>query len=721
MSVLKIQRIKRSTVFSDEFNNLTENNEIDFSRKNIAVVYAPNGVGKTSLAQVFNEEQQSELIGSYGELTELRGENGIFHIIHDQNKRNIIGGQTEDYVMGDDIKYERELRKTIDNAFKTMRENVLIPELKNFGITKSTSKLINRIENHNIQGYTKSLANNQKKGNDIDLDDFINNISAITYIEQELEEEKIKFLIKYGDGDNSIIAQIQSITEVVFTRNERIQEVEENSDAIELLNKYPNKQQCVVCDNNDINPMDLISQKTENKRNILNSLDENIRALIEKILNEIKDDDPFRIKQILTDTITNGDITGLQTLKAEISRLINIYSNGIQNLFYKSLNEANLIENWNEYQALLNRQLNITDEDIQFIECMLNDNLGKNITLKRDDESKDIKILLDENEFLNKDRQNLHLSTGEQNFISLTFEFLKAKNLVKQIIVIDDPISSFDSIYKNKITYAIVKFFETKKLLILTHNTDLLRLLEVQKKGCYQLYLFNNVSEEVNGFIEVTEEEKDKVIYIDKMLEFIRNDCSMEIENERLFLISLVPFMRGYARFIGNNGTYNDLTKIMHGYNVETVNLTDIYSTLFGPANHFTNITQITVNDILSINLEEALCVINKDRYPLLNRVLRHTLISLYLRLSVEKVLVNKYGINKNRYQKLGDIINQAFPGAINQKRRIFFMSKKTLLNEFNHFEGNMNIVQPAIDISDTNLQLEKVKILALLEEIKAE
>ena len=38
-------------------------------------------------------------------------------------------------------------------------------------------------------------------------------------------------------------------------------------------------------------------------------------------------------------------------------------------------------------------------------------------------------------------------------------------------------------------------------------------------------------------------------------------------------------------------------------------------------------------------------------------------------------------------------------------------MAKKTLLNEFNHFEGNLSIFQPAIDISDQMLQKEKEDI----------
>ena len=49
---------------------------------------------------------------------------------------------------------------------------------------------------------------------------------------------------------------------------------------------------------------------------------------------------------------------------------------------------------------------------------------------------------------------------------------------------------------------------------------------------------------------------------------------------------------------------------------------------------------------------------------------------------------------------------------------KIFFYSKKTLLNEFNHFEGNINIFQPAIDISENILTKERNEILDKLNNL---
>lgn len=68
-------------------------------------------------------------------------------------------------------------------------------------------------------------------------------------------------------------------------------------------------------------------------------------------------------------------------------------------------------------------------------------------------------------------------------------------NFVVFYIELDDPISSFDSVYKNKIAFCIIKFLENKKQIILTHNTDLIRLLEVQLIILSKFALIRNVIE----------------------------------------------------------------------------------------------------------------------------------------------------------------------------------------------------------------------------------
>jgi hypothetical protein len=158
----------------------------------------------------------------------------------------------------------------------------------------------------------------------------------------------------------------------------------------------------------------------------------------------------------------------------------------------------------------------------------------------------------------------------------------------------------------------------------------------------------------------------------------------------------------------------------MHGYLDEKVNITEIYNNLFETDKIITTY-EISAKDISNINFQDIKILKDDSQYPLLNKTLRHTLTYLYLRLNVEKTLVDLYQINTGKYDMLSSIIFKAFSSNTdaNKYNRIFLASRKTLLNEFNHFEGNMNIFQPAIDISDNALKKESDDIIQFLTNLK--
>ena len=92
----------------------------------------------------------------------------------------------------------------------------------------------------------------------------------------------------------------------------------------------------------------------------------------------------------------------------------------------------------------------------------------------------------------------------------------------------------------------------------------------------------------------------------------------------------------------------------------------------------------------------------------------------------VEKTLVDHFHLSIRGDKQLTDIINMAFPRQATtnpnsqriKENRVFFTSRKTLVNEFNHFEGNMNIFQPAIDISKQALDKEVQAIKEKLQQL---
>jgi hypothetical protein len=100
----------------------------------IAVIYGPNGTGRTSLIKVLGDAPNTKVEFSLDN-TEYQAGAGVFHIINDQNNRNIISGETRDFFLGDNIRHEFELQDQVAadrNAFIS----ALMSLIKNtFGIT----------------------------------------------------------------------------------------------------------------------------------------------------------------------------------------------------------------------------------------------------------------------------------------------------------------------------------------------------------------------------------------------------------------------------------------------------------------------------------------------------------------------------------------------------------------------------------------------------------
>lgn len=727
-NIIEFKSIEKDDIFCDDFKNLINNNKIDFSKKKISIIYAPNGTGKTSLSKILDFEKGTNFELNYNKkIYSTQNGKRLFHRISDQNARNIIKGETGDFILGDDIKKERELKKQLDDGFYKLFNELLIPNLKDiFNISKQSSLILkNIIKEPKIKEYISLLVNKKNKGNDINYAEFISEIEKLRLTnEQVVNEDKFKYFIIDYENSNSILRQIINIKEEKIEKNDQINVIQENELAIDILEEYKDKHQCIVCDSKIDDPDKLIEHKRKNKESIYEKLDDYTKTILEKIITKIEGNDPFNIKEILFNAISEGNKTYLEGLQNEITECINLYIIKINNFFCKCFDGLNLKVICKEYEKMLNKPLKLETEDICYIQEVINENIDKKIILERNDKNHEIQIKLDDKVLLETERDELHLSTGEQNFISLAFELLKARNVKEEIIIIDDPISSFDSIYKNKIAFAIIKFLDKKKQIVLTHNTELIKLLEYQQQGCFNLYLLNNVPSEINGFIHINSKEEKLLLNLNELINFFRMEVYDCIKNEKLFMISLIPFMRGYANIIGDSVSYKRLSKLMHGYEKGNINVTIIYNKLFKDIKNgkkIVNKYSVSVKEILKTDITDSE-IIDSSIYPLLNKTLHHSLLYLYLRLYVEKNLIDLFitgDIPKN--YMLAQVIKDAFKGNEQEKieQRVFFNSRKTLLNEFNHFEGNMNIFQPAIDISEDSLEKEKNAIINRINGLK--
>lgn len=286
--------------------------------------------------------------------------------------------------------------------------------------------------------------------------------------------------------------------------------------------------------------------------------------------------------------------------------------------------------------------------------------------------------------------------------------------------------------FRNYLDKDIVRLFFSKNDLVVIPNENVDDCDE--EEGTYNKNLYKTTVQcakerlDAYGF-SLSNMEK---IFNDKMTQAVDYSSFLyhlfgdydEEDKRNQIRMAMVPFMRGYAHIsLDPNDRYGQLSNIMHGYGAGSLDVIPIYNSLFG--NVFNGSEIISVSDILSINCNN-LDILDETLFPLLADTLEQTLVYYHLRMKVEKELVDIFSIHTNDTTMLNQIIQRAFRcqnAAPNYEQmrefRVFFTSRKTLLNEFNHFEGNMNIFQPAIDITKSALQKEIDEIEAKLTEVR--
>lgn len=723
-------KLIRENIYCSDFVNFIENNVIEFKRcgqdrnQGMAVLYGPNGTGKTSFVKVLEgNETNCEFEMEFNGQIYKDNKSKLFHCIHDQNSRNIIEGNTEDFLLGDNIRKEYELKYKLENGFNEVFKTNLQKTLKDvYKVKKQSANLLIYNPNEQLAKYAKDIVNPQSSGKGIDRLEFIEFLDTITFndIPEHYENDLLEYVCQNYIDNNSLLTKVLGISGIELEVNDGIKRIEENEIAINILNKFCDRTDCIVCETQGIDPRVLAASRTNRQIIIIESLSPISKGIIENIANseELRSKDPLNIRARLIQFLSEGDIGIYNNIVTDINYYLDIIYKKIENHFKECICEE-LVSNLKEYDELLKEQPTISEEEVLFIQTVVSENIGKEIELKRDAANdNNFKLLLGGNPLLGEERTQLKLSNGEQNFISIAFELLKARNLSSSIIILDDPISSFDSIYKNKIAFCILKFLENKKQIVMSHNVDLIRLLEHQLQGSFNLYLLNNCEGGTNGFIRVKDDELKILLDMSKLLKIIRESLYNDLVDEKAYILAMVPFMRSYANITGDSGSYTLLSQLMHGYETTTVNLTEIYNRLFGTVQPITTLYELNAQDLLKYNIQSLKIIVDNDKYPLLNKALVHTLNYLVLRLQVEKRISIGYSIDVSGRPKLANIIREAFKDKTDTNHRVFFTSRKTLINEFNHFEGNMSIFQPAIDISDEALRIEREGILDYLDVI---
>ena len=320
-------KIENGLIFTSDYRTFVKNNTISFSNAGIAVVYGPNGTGKTSLAKVFSGEEGTAISCEYDSLV-YEDVKELFHVINDQNNRNIISGTAKDFLLGDNIRKEFELQQFTSEKYQVVLLKVISQLKDTFKITTVSNPLITSVENSKLSAIVKDLANKNSKGSKTAIKEFLDMISSLPdeKLPATFSEEKFAYFVNGYSDKKSILHKVLSITEPDITKVHNAQEIEEDSVAIDILTHFSHKTKCIVCDADGIDSEKLKEEKTQHRQFVIDSLTKQLRSFIEDIIALTSSNDPYSIRENVLNALENGDFKYIKVLQDDIKQYIYFFN-----------------------------------------------------------------------------------------------------------------------------------------------------------------------------------------------------------------------------------------------------------------------------------------------------------------------------------------------------------------------------------------------------------
>ena len=298
---------------------------------------------------------------------------------------------------------------------------------------------------------------------------------------------------------------------------------------------------------------------------------------------------------------------------------------------------------------------------------------------------------------INFERNVDTFSTGEINlilFITKLFSFLGSE---KQLLVIDDPISSYDLVNQYHIVFHLCKIITTnsKHVVIFTHNPDVVNIINSQNPSAYQYFFFDKVEGKIiMNSLPKDMESKANILFIDNLTK----DKTIEA-NKYLSLMVL--------------RNDEDLTDILSS----VLHYDDNYITLEEDCGDFKGCTNKFFIDYIE---DKYLSDLTNTDFETLCRTKIITLSSI--RVWVEYKLqqlssVKLHGLYSNKvidFFKKNKDIRTNYPRLTKEQ----LMNKKVMLNQNCHVKSQVQPFYYALSIKADDIKKEVEEIKSLFEKI---
>ena len=315
---------------------------------------------------------------------------------------------------------------------------------------------------------------------------------------------------------------------------------------------------------------------------------------------------------------------------------------------------------------------------------------------------------------LKKDDLMVSLSTGEKRALYLLYILFDLERIRQQatagggqfLIVADDIADSFD--YKNK--YAIIEYLNDLgntsgiDLLILTHNFDFYRTVKlrlgVARNHCYI------AQRDEEGIVSITEFKYQKDFFKNVVIKDIK-DGNIINDDKKKLLISSIPFYRNLCEYSGKEVEYSRLTCFLHLKTTPLDTLTVKISALWNLINPFLNNTTFSGADedyYTAVTRVANTCVADNTNEVLLDNKL---FIAIAIRLLTEKFMKNTLISNG---KACSDADSNQTRKWFNQVKRFLTPAQISVIEEVNlitpeSIHLNSFMFEPLIDISNWALK----------------